>query len=310
MTRILDLSRLPPPALVEALDFEGIRAALVADLKARYPGWTADLESDPAVKLIEVAAYRELLLRARINDAARAGMLACAQGADLDQLAARYGTARRDGETDALLRVRAQIGFHQVAAAGSRERYLWHGLDAHPDVCQVDAWQVSPGVVAVALLARERVNLSQVEDADLSVGQALFGPAPTTSHAWVVAGPASEALRAARERLTGDEVRPLGIDLRLPAPDITPYRISGTLVLPPGPDPEQVLTAASARLRTLLAAVTQFRVDVHRSALTGALMGDGVRTLELAEPAADIPRGPGQLAVCTEIELTVEVRHD
>jgi len=90
----IDLSRLPPPAVIEALDFEAVRAEMLADFKSRFPGFTADLESDPVVKLIETAAYRELSLRQRINEAARAVMLATSNGTDLDHLAALYGVQR------------------------------------------------------------------------------------------------------------------------------------------------------------------------------------------------------------------------
>ena len=48
--------------------------------------FTALVESDPAWTILEVAAYRELLLRQRINDASRAVMLAFATGADLEHL--------------------------------------------------------------------------------------------------------------------------------------------------------------------------------------------------------------------------------
>ena len=82
----IDLSRLPPPDVVEALDFEGIFNRLRADFLTRYPEFTAFVESDPAIKLLEVVAYSELVLRQRINDAARSVLIAYALGGDLDNL--------------------------------------------------------------------------------------------------------------------------------------------------------------------------------------------------------------------------------
>src|SRR5690606_17245852 len=64
----VDLSRLPPPDVVQALDYETILAELQVDLAARLPDFDAFLESDPAIKLLEIVAYRELLLRQRVND--------------------------------------------------------------------------------------------------------------------------------------------------------------------------------------------------------------------------------------------------
>ncbi|MBA1636880.1 baseplate assembly protein, partial [Escherichia coli] len=46
------------------------------------------------VKLLEENAYRELIWRQRVNEAARAVMLACAAGNDLDVIGANYNTTR------------------------------------------------------------------------------------------------------------------------------------------------------------------------------------------------------------------------
>jgi len=71
----IDLSALPAPDIIETLDFEVILAAMLTDLQARDASFSALVESDPAYKILEVAAYRELLLQARINSAAKAVML-------------------------------------------------------------------------------------------------------------------------------------------------------------------------------------------------------------------------------------------
>ena len=75
---MIDLSTVTAPQVVEALDFEAIFAQLKAELLARLPGVAdvLELESEPLTKLIESHAYRELLYRARVNDAARRQLLA------------------------------------------------------------------------------------------------------------------------------------------------------------------------------------------------------------------------------------------
>lgn len=70
----VDLSRLPPPDIIETLDYEVIRAEALAKFATFFPDFDARLESDPVVKLIEIFAFREMILRQRINDAARAKM--------------------------------------------------------------------------------------------------------------------------------------------------------------------------------------------------------------------------------------------
>ena len=74
----VDIAQLGTPDVIETLSFETLLAELKADLVSRYPDIanTIDLESEPTVKLLEVAAYRELQLRARYNDEARALLLA------------------------------------------------------------------------------------------------------------------------------------------------------------------------------------------------------------------------------------------
>lgn len=91
---MIDLSLLDPPDLVETLDFEAAYQMKLAYFKRIYPDWSAALESDPVVKLIELAAYDEIRLRARLNDAARATMLAYATGADLEHVAALMGVEK------------------------------------------------------------------------------------------------------------------------------------------------------------------------------------------------------------------------
>ena len=90
----VDLSQLPPPNVIEPLDFEVIFARKLAQLIELDPSFDALVESDPAYKVLQVAAYDELLLRQRINEAAKAVMLAYANDEDLDQLAANFQLKR------------------------------------------------------------------------------------------------------------------------------------------------------------------------------------------------------------------------
>ncbi|RWA51293.1 hypothetical protein AU476_23550 [Cupriavidus sp. UYMSc13B] len=87
MSGIIDLSQLPPPDVVETIDFEVILAERKAYFVSLYPAdqraavaATLALESEPIVKLLQDNAYREMVLRQRINDAARAVMLPFAKG--------------------------------------------------------------------------------------------------------------------------------------------------------------------------------------------------------------------------------------
>lgn len=58
----VDLSLIPAPTVVEALDFETIVADMVVTMQALMPDYVPR-DSDPATKLLQLFAYRELLLR-------------------------------------------------------------------------------------------------------------------------------------------------------------------------------------------------------------------------------------------------------
>jgi len=60
MTTLSDLASLPTPAVIETLSFETIFSELQTEFQSRYPDYSALLASDTAVKLLEVAAYREV----------------------------------------------------------------------------------------------------------------------------------------------------------------------------------------------------------------------------------------------------------
>jgi hypothetical protein len=118
----INLSALTPPDIIETLDCEAIVREMRDDLVARFPfiAGVIDLESEPARKLIVAFAYRELRLRARINDGARAVVLASSYGTHLDHLGALFGTSRQDGETDDRHRRRIQLAPEAFSVADRR----------------------------------------------------------------------------------------------------------------------------------------------------------------------------------------------
>ena len=153
MSAIVNTGALPSPAVVEVLDFEAIVSAIKADLLTRYPAAAdvLDLESEPLVKLLEAFAYRELLFRARVNDAARAHLLAYATGTDLDHLGATFGITRMVGEIDERLRLRIQLRIAALAGQGTREHYELVAMTASTNVRAAYATQPRPGYVHVVL---------------------------------------------------------------------------------------------------------------------------------------------------------------
>lgn len=95
----MNLSALPYPNVIEELNFN----ELLKGIKELFKNYLNDdevslLESDRYSALLETLAYRELLLRARINESVKAILLPYSTGADLDNVVAIYGIERLKGE--------------------------------------------------------------------------------------------------------------------------------------------------------------------------------------------------------------------
>lgn len=121
----LNLAALQAPEAIQNLPVETILAEIKSDLIGRYPAVepTLQLESALTTKLIEAVSYREVLMRARINDVIKALLLAYAAGANLDHLAAFYEVVRLPGETDEALRERVALENKGRSTGGSKYWY-------------------------------------------------------------------------------------------------------------------------------------------------------------------------------------------
>lgn len=287
----VDLSRLPFPAVVEQLDFETIFTEMLADLQQRFPAFNALLESDPAYKLLEVCAYREILLRQRVNDAAKSVTLAYAVGNDLDQIAARYNVQRltldhgdptanpprpKILEADADFRRRIQLSFEGFSTAGPEGAYLFHSLSADADVLDSSVISPTPGVVVVSVLSRNND------------------------------GTASASLQTSVSNALNDErVRPLTDMVIVQSAQIIPYTVEASLTLYPGPDSAVVLDEAQKRLTDFITSSRRLGRDVTRAGLISALCTTGVQNVYLASPNADIPITSQQAASCTGFSVSI-----
>ncbi len=170
---MIDLSLLPPPDVVESVDFEELYQETLGIFREFMKDqWTAALESDPVVKLMEVMAYREMLTRARVNAAAKASLLAFAKGNDLVNRAADYGVEKltiRPADPDAVppveavmegdeaLRYRTRLSLEALSVAGSSGAYEYHGLSASAELTNVSV--DSPRFVGAELTPAVRAQL-------------------------------------------------------------------------------------------------------------------------------------------------------
>lgn len=284
----VDLSRLPAPDVIEALDFETIYAQALAQFGTYFPAFDATVESDPIVKLIQLFSYRELVLRQRVNDAARAVMPAYANGADLDAIAASFGVERfiltpadpehnipATYESDADFRRRMVLGPEGYSVAGPAGAYIFHALSADSDVRDASVESPDPGEVVVTILSR------------LGDGTASL-----------------ELLATVSAKLNADTIRPLTDLVTVQSATIVTFDIVADIIFLNGPDQSLVMAEAQARLDDHLAATLKLGRDVNRAGIIAALHAEGVQNVLLSSPAADIIITRAEAGACTSITIT------
>lgn len=173
ISSLIDLSALPTPEVIETLSFDKILQRKLQLFLQLYPEFSTVLESDPSVKLVEESAYDEMLLRARVNDAARDRLLAFASGGNLDHLAAFYGVQRMAGETDDALRLRVRVRTIGYSAAGGAAHYKYYAMSATTGIRDVSVYSPAGGVVRVSILGYENdgVPSAQIMNAVSAVVQ-------------------------------------------------------------------------------------------------------------------------------------------
>ncbi|WP_107311235.1 baseplate J/gp47 family protein [Burkholderia metallica] len=290
----IDLSQLPSPDVVETIDYETLLAARKARFVSLYPAdeqaeiaATLALESEPVVKLLQENAYREIVLRQRVNDAARAVMLAYAVGTDLDHLAALFGIQRLTitpadpehnlaavMESDTDLRARTQLAPQSLSVAGPEGAYVSHARNADGRVLDASAVSPAPCEVLVSVLAR---------DGDGTADPALIA-----------------AVAAA---LQADDVRPLTDKVTVRGAEILRYQVRARLVFFAGPDRAVALAEANRAMKKYTESMHRLGMEVTLDGIYAAARAAGVQKVILESPLAGLPATKQQAPYCTGIEL-------
>lgn len=294
----IDLSRLPAPVVVEQIDYEAILAERKAYAVSLWPAEqqaevaaTLALESEPLTKLLQENAYRETLLRQRVNEAALAVLLPFAKGADLEQIGARFNVTRlvitpanpaavppvaavlEDHES---LRERIQMAMEGLSTAGPRNAYIFHARSADGRVADASAISPAPAEVVVTVQ-------SALDD----------GTA------------AADLLAVVAAYLSDEDRRPVADRLTVQSAQVLPYTVEAVLYLnSSGPESEPVRAAAEARLAALVNTRHRLGQEVNRSALDAALHIEGVKRVEL--PGwSDVVASLTQAPYCTAYSVKV-----
>ncbi|WP_176343175.1 baseplate J/gp47 family protein [Paraburkholderia bryophila] len=290
----MDLSQLPSPDIVETIDFETLLAERKARLVSLYPvadqtdvAAALELESEPMAILLQENAYREITLRQRVNDAARAVMLAYAMDGDLDQLAALFNIERltiapadpannvpatMEGNTD--LRARVQLAPQSFSVAGPEGAYVSHARNADGRVLDASATSPAPCEVLVTVLAR---------DGD--------GTAP------------QDLLDTVAANLQADDVRPLTDKVTVQGATIKRYSVVADLVFFSGPDRSVALAEARKRMAKYTSEMRKLGMEITLDGIYAAARPAGVQKVNLISPTAGIAVSKTEAAYCTLIDL-------
>lgn len=293
---LINLNLLPEPEIIEQLDFETIFNARKARLIQLWPESqqqalieTLSLDSEPLVKLLQENAYRELLLRQRINNASKSVMLAYAKGRDLDVLAANYNVYRlvitpadntttpaipAEMESDDDLRLRIQQSFEGLTTAGSTASYEYHARSASGNIADVSACSDTPAEVIVTVLSR------------LGNGHAT-----------------QELLKAVESALNSETIRPVGDRVIVRSAEIITYQINADIHIESLPEYEVILKAAESRLNAYINQQRRLGRGIHRSAIFAVLTVEGVDHIELHQPTSDLQLNLSQAAWCRSYEI-------
>lgn len=286
----IDLENLEPPDIIETLSFEAILVELKADMQARMEEEeldfdVQDLESDPAVKLLEVAAAREVHLRARVNGAAKALLLALAQGTDLENLGAWFEVERQVitpatdteaavMESDTRFRRRIQLAPQAFSTAGPPGAYEFWALTAAPTVKSVGVVNPRPGSVVVYPLSM--------------TGNGM---------------PSTTELEAIRTQLLDEDVRPMTDVVTVTNPKIVELVVDLTLVVKGGPDIASLEATAKAAVEAYAVSRHKVGLPLYLSGIYQAAQINGVEHVIINNPTADVDPGANGAVYATAVTV-------
>ncbi len=296
IVKTIDMSLLPPPDFVITPLFSETKSLLIKELQELDTDFNALLESDPAMKLLEIVAYRLIINTARVNQGMLAVLLAFAKDNDLTQLGANLDCERlliTPADADAVppiaavyesndeFRHRIQLSWYARNTAGSTNAYNFLARTCDSDVLSAQAYGppvTQPGYVDLYVLSRTGSG---------SPSQALL-----------------DKVNAA---LSQDDTRPLTDFVTVKPASNLVYEVEAVIVAGLGPDSNVLLNGAQSDLASYVAEQHKIGATAAISGIYDAIHRAGVDRVQLISPSADVVAGVGQAPYCTNIKLSVQM---
>lgn len=301
----LELDQLPVMEVLEQLNSEGIiseRMRQFVELWRKYDppaGAQYDvdaLEFDPIKINQETNAFFELLLRDRVNQAAKGVTLAYAAGADLDAIASRYpgGMPREAGESDDSYRTRIWLSVNTLSPHGTYEAYVFWAMTG----------ALSEGVPirdATAVAKRGTANVTitiMANGTPVVANDAKNGIVPFPSPL-----PSSSQLDAVRKYVESSQRKALTDVVSIRSPKIvnTQYKINYWLF--PGWDRGLIEPALYDAAAKLVEKQRWLGYSHTIDSIDAALKTSGVYKIHVVEPVADIEIDKHEVVVVDGVSL-------
>jgi len=290
---IINLSKLPPPKIIEELDVEQIKEEMKTDFLKRMPdGYYLD-DADPAMKLIEQSAYREMLQRQKINDGAKAVMLGYSTGNDLEQLTALFNTERsvivpktnqvkEIKQSDHELREEALTAFDGKSTAGAEETYIYFAKKFNRKIIHdVSVHSSLPGTVELTILFKQGIEVDVEAE-----------------------------LNGVKEYLSGKKLNPFTDNLIVNTAQVTVLGAKANILVPKGPDREVIKKRATERLNRFLNERYKLGSLISLSGINSALYVENVEEVEIIEPKMSINNKYNQAVIFEDFEIEVVEKED
>lgn len=268
------------PNIIETIDFEQALTRAKSKFVSLYPideqqAWrdVLALESEPVTKLLETTTYLEILLRARINDAARANLLVYAKDKDLDRLADFYGLVRLANESDADFRQRIVLRIRASSTAGSAMHYRYHALSASTDIADVYIDSPRAGLITIAVIGKDGIA-------------------------------SSELVTTVTDYINRPDIKVLTDTIQVKAATVKNITVDATIYMLPDAS-NAVFDGLAAHLQSSVGSQLGLGRDVTQSWLIHTLHVEGVQRVVLNNPTTDIAIGNDQAARIDTVNLTM-----
>lgn len=298
---VIELDQLPPMEVLEALDSEAVleeRMQQFVDLwkendppaGAQYD--VAHLEFDPIKINQEANTFFELLLRDRVNQAAKAVTLAFATGGDLEAIASRYpgGVPRLPGETDTHYRMRIWLSPNTLSPHGVYESYVFWALTGDPTLRDA---------TAVAKRGTPNVTITIMRDGPPAVVNAgsdgiINFPSPT---------PTIPQIDSVRRYVEDDSRKALTdvVSVRVPKIRTIDYVIDVWLF--PGWDVDLIMPELYIAMAALIEKQRWLGYSHTLDSVDAALKRSGIYKIKVVSPPTDVEIDQHEVVVVNSVKI-------